>query len=332
VIGERGATTVATPRAADGPPVTFADAAEAWLVHVERKRGLTRSTLADYRQALDAHLLAAPPDETQPETVYGRAPFATTAVGEIRSTQLKAWYEGLPHGRTADKLLMIVRAVLGHARSRGWVDADARGSVERPEAGDSGDYEIYSVDEIDRLVRAAANEQDAAIFLTAAMTGLRRGELIGLRWGDIDFSGQAIRVRANFSHGELVRPKSGDVRRVPMVAEVAQALAGLRQRELLTADHEPVFTGNVDGRVDGSGLRRRYTRAAKRAGLRPLPFQSLRDHFGSTAVNRASLVEVQSWMGDSEIQTTARYLRTRAGGPRAGAGTIDPTRPQSSRG
>jgi integrase len=32
------------------------------------------------------------------------------------------------------------------------------------------------------LVRAAADEQDAAIFLTAAFTGLRRGELIALRW------------------------------------------------------------------------------------------------------------------------------------------------------
>jgi integrase len=48
--------------------------------------------------------------------------------------------------------------------------------------------------------------------------------------------------------------------------------------------------------------------AAKRAGLRPLPFHSLRHHFGSVAVNRASLVQVQAWMGHSHIQTTARYL------------------------
>jgi integrase len=298
---------VPTPAPPRGTPLTFADAAEAWLLHGERKRALKRSTLSDYRMALDTYLLPAPPERTRPDTVYGRAPFAKTPERELRSNQLKAWYDGLPYGRTAEKLLMIVRAILGHARSRGWLEADPSGTVERQEVRYSGDYDFYSLEEIDALVRAAANEQDAAIFLTAAMTGLRRGELIALRWRDIDVTGQAIRVRANFSYGELVTPKTGKVRSVPMVPEVAQALARLGQRELFSADHDPVFCGTVGGH-----LRRRYARAAKRAGLRPLPFHSLRHYFGSMAVNRASLVQVQSWMGHSEIQTTARYLHAKS--------------------
>jgi len=292
-----------------GSPLTFADAAEAWLLHGERQRRLTRSTLTDYRQALDAYLLPAVPDRRQPDTVYGRAPFASAAVGEIRGAQLKEWYEGLPDGRTAEKLLMMVRAILGHARSRGWVDAGPGGTVKPDEVRVRADYDVYSLEEIGALVQAAANELDAALFLTAATTGLRRGELIALRWRDIDFTGPAIRVRANFSHGELVTPKRGKVRSVPMVPELAQALAGLRRRELVTGEHEAVFAGPVAGQLDANALRRRYVRAAKRAGLRPLPFQSLRHHFGSIAVERASLVQVQSWMGHSEIQTTARYLR-----------------------
>ena len=309
---EHDAVTVPTPAPSPGTPLTFADAAEAWLLHGERKRALKRSTLADYRMALDTYLLPAPPERTRPDTAYGRAPFANTPLRELRSNQLKAWYDALPYGRTAEKLLMIVRAILGHARSRGWLEADPSGTVERQEVRYSGDYDFYSLEEIDALVRAAANEQDAAIFLTAAMTGLRRGELIALRWRDIDFTGQAIRVRANFSYGELVTPKSGKVRSVPMVPEVAQALARLGQRELFTADHDPVFCGTVGGHLDASALRRRYARAAKRADLRPLPFHSLRHYFGSMAVNRASLVQVQSWMGHSEIQTTARYLHAKS--------------------
>jgi integrase len=58
----------------------------------------------------------------------------------------------------------------------------------------------------------ASDDQDAAIYLTAALTGLRRGELLGLRWRDIDFPGQAIGVRANLSYGQIVTP---DVRQGP---------------------------------------------------------------------------------------------------------------------
>ncbi len=144
------------------------------------------------------------------------------------------------------------------------------------------------------------------------MTGLRRGELVALRWRDVDFAGQAIRVRSNYSYGQLVTPKSGKVRTVPMVPDVAGALARLGQREHFNGVEDPVFAGPSGGHLDASALCRRYTAAVKRAGLRPLPFHSLRHYFGSMAVNRATLVQVQSWMGHSHIQTTARYLHAKS--------------------
>ena len=73
-----------------------------------------------------------------------------------------------------------------------------------------------------------------------------------------------------------------------------------------------MFAGGGGGHLDASALRRRYVQAVKRTGLRSLPFHSLRHHFGSIAVNRASLVQVQSWMGHSHIQTTARYLHAKS--------------------
>lgn len=207
---------------------------------------------------------------------------------------------------------MIVRAIVTHARSRGWIEQDPTAAIERQQVRYSGDYDFYSREEIDALVSAAAGEQDAAIFLTAAMTGLRRGELAALRWRDVDFPGQAIRVRANYSFGQLVTPKSGKIRSVPMVPAVAQVLARLGQRGCFTDEEDPVFAGSAGGHLDASALWRRYAAAVKHAGLRALPFHSLRHYFGSMAVNRASLVQVQSWMGHSHIQTTARYLRAKS--------------------
>jgi integrase len=309
---EREAARLPTPRSERGTAVTFADAAEAWLLHGERRRNLKRSTFKDYRQVLDAYLLPARDPDEPSETRYGRAPFATVPLHDVRAAEVKAWYEGLPYGRTSEKLLMVVRAVFNHARSHGWLETDPTATIERQQLRYSGDYDFYSREEIEALVRAAASEQDAAIFLTAAMTGLRRGELAALRWRDVDFAGQAIRVRANYSFGELVTPKSGKVRTVPMVPDVAQALARLGQREWFTGDEDAVFAGTVGGHLDASALRRRYAAAARRAGLRPLPFHSLRHYFGSMAVNRATLVQVQAWMGHAHIQTTARYLHAKS--------------------
>ncbi len=308
---EHDAVRTPTPRTHTGAAMTFADAARAWLSHGERSRNLKRSTVRDYNQVLTAYLLPSAEASERPSR-YGRAAFAETPLREISSTQLKAWHDALPYGRTTEKLLMVVRAILGHAASRGWIDRNPALGVRRRPVRYSGDYDFYAREEVDSLVAAAASQQDAAIFLTAAMTGLRRGELVALRWRDTDFPGQAIRVRANYSHGELVTPKSGKVRSVPMVDEVAQHLARLGQRARFVADGDPVFAGIAGGHLDASALRRRYLAAAGRAGLRPLPFHSLRHYFGSMAVNRASLVQVQAWMGHSHIQTTARYLHAKS--------------------
>src|SRR4051812_12795526 len=102
------------------------------------------------------------------------------------------------------------------------------------------------------LVRAAASPQDGAIYLTAAFNGLRRGELIALRWRDMEFAGHMILARASYLNvnGHLTTPKSGKVRAVPMAPDVAQALGRLGDREHGTGDDDLVFVGDYGGCVD----------------------------------------------------------------------------------
>jgi integrase len=157
-------------------------------------------------------------------------------------------------------------------------------------------------------VRSAASDHDAAIYLTAAFTGLRRGELLALRWRDVDFAGDTIRVRASYADGALTTPKSGKVRSVPMAPEVAAALAKWGHRGHSTDDDDLVFIGELGGYVDGSALRRRYDIAVKTAGLRPLRFHDLRHTFGTRMIAKADIRRVQEWMGHADIQTTMKYL------------------------
>jgi integrase len=174
-------------------------------------------------------------------------------------------------------------------------------------------FSFYAPEEVQALARAAASEQDAAVFLTAAFTGLRRGELVALRWREVDFARQMIRVSASYGNGELTLPKSGKGRSVPMAPPVAEALARLGQRERWTGPDDLVFVGAGGSYLDASALRRRYVAAQRAAGLRPLRFHDLRHTFGTLAVEHvASLVELQAWMGHADIKTTMRYTHVRS--------------------
>ena len=92
------------------------------------------------------------------------------------------------------------------------------------------------------------------MFLTAAFTGLRRGELLALRWRDVNFTGSAIRVRASYTEAGLTTPKSGKVRSVPMARDVAAALAKLGGREFFTDEDDLVFMGETGCYLNGSAL------------------------------------------------------------------------------
>ncbi len=181
-------------------------------------------------------------------------------------------------------------------------------TVEKYRQRSSGDIDVFSPEEVLALVRAAASEQDAAIYLVAAFTGLRRGELLALRWRDVDFGGSVIRVRSSYAAGQLTTPKSGKVRSVPMAPDVAEALARLGQRRDWVGDDDLVFPGETGSYLDGSALRRRYGTALARAGLRPLRFHDLRHTFGTRMIAKADIRRVQEWMGHADVQTTMRYL------------------------
>jgi integrase len=262
------------------------------------------STLTDYRSTA-ARLVAA---------------FGELRVEDVTAERIEAWRAALGAGRdrpltnrTRNKALTILGGIMERARKLYGLPSNPVRDVEKlRERYDATRFDFYSPEEVQALVRAAASEQDAAIFLTAAFTGLRRGEVIALRWRDVDFQRSAIRVSGSYANGKLTTPKSGRGRAVPMVPEVAERLARLSQRSEGTGDDDLVFPGDFETYLDGSALRRRFVAAAARAGLRPIRFHDLRHTFGTLAVRGAeSIVELQTWLGHAEVRTTMRYTHYR---------------------
>ena len=280
---------------------TFADASAEWLRHAAQERACKASTLTDYRLAVRRL------DEA----------LGALTLEDITTATIERWrddwidQEGASN-RTIQKYLVILGSIFRHATRRYGLRTNPMDEVERPRVRNRVEIDVLSPEEVWALVRSADSEQDAAIFLTAAFTGLRQGELLALRWRDVDFERRVIRVHRTYKSGNGVdTPKSGRGRAVPMADEVAQALARLGEREQATADDDLVFLGPM-GHVNAQKLGYRYKAALKRAGLRELRFHDLRHTFGTIAINRADIVQVQAWMGHADIKTTQRYLHYKA--------------------
>jgi integrase len=165
------------------------------------------------------------------------------------------------------------------------------------------------------MVRTGASPQDHAIFQTAAFTGLRMGELIALRWRDVDLPIRTIRVAASFSHRQLTTPKSGKGRAVPIIDPVG-TLTRLHRRDDMTRPDDLVSPGSLGGHLDDSALRRRYKKARDNAGLRPLRLHDPRHTFGTHAIHTADPRELPEWMEQADFSTTKICLSYK---PRADA-------------
>jgi integrase len=273
---------------------TIADAAAEYLRYIEHDRERKPSTIKGYRWLINSQILPA---------------LGTTRVEELTQDQVEHWFAALA-GKPSSKrkTLVVLHGIMERARKQHRLPLNPVKDVEKPPQHRGGEIHVLSPEEVRALVRAAASAQDAAIYLTAAFTGLRMGELIALRWRDIDQDGATIRVRASYSAGAQTTPKSGKVRAVPLARDVAEALTGLRSRPYLTGDDDLVFLGDTGSYLDGSALRRRYKAALASAGLRPLRFHDLRHTFGTRVIAHADIRRVQEWMGHADIQTTMRYL------------------------
>ena len=166
-------------------------------------------------------------------------------------------------------------------------------------------------------------EQDGAIFLTAAFTGLRMGELIALRWRDVDFAGSVIRVRASYAGGALTTPKSGKVRSVPLAPDVATALAQLGRARAFTATTTscspatPALPGRLGAAPPLQG-RARARRPAAAALPRPAPHVRHADDRQGRHPPRAGVDGPCRHPDDDELPA----LRAAAGGRAAGGGGV----------
>jgi integrase len=206
-------------------------------------------------------------------------------------------------------------ALLAFAERKGWLAANVARHVELPGKPESQEIRFLDPNELRALTDSALDGPyrtlDRALYFTAAMTGLRQGELVALRWRDVDFAAGRVRVRQNYVLGEFGTPKSRrSTRSVPLAAEVSRELAGLQRAAQQTTPDQLVFADPcTDDPLEKAAILRRFRGALTSAGLeKSHRFHDLRHTFGTRmAATGVPMRTLQEWMGHRDIETTQRY-------------------------
>jgi integrase len=295
--------------------VSFASATELMLRDLE---ALDRkpTTLDNYRSILRAHLLPH----------FGEVPVNRVRKGDVEEF-MATLREAGKAAQTRSGIFKLLSQVFSFAQRHGWCEKNPCQYVRQPRIRECSEVRFLNQGELDALIAAVdvAGEPlgptDRAIFLTAAMTGMRQGELLALRWRDVDWEAKRIRVRRNYTRGHWSTPKSrSGERAVPLSGRVEEELKSHCQRSRFSHEDDLVFAHPLSGEVLPHGpLVRRFKKALRAAGVRKVRFHDLRHTFGTRiAAAGVPMRVLQAWMGHRDYRTTLIYADYEPGDEESG--------------
>jgi integrase len=279
-------------------------------------RGLKASTLADYDSHIRIHI----------EPYFAGRPIDEVSAADIeafdahlRAKRGSGRRGGKPlHPKTVANVVGSLAVFLNFAVKRKWINASPMAAADLPkQSADALIDELTFLEpyEVDRLIDASQPGQyellDRALYTLAAYSGLRQGELRGLKWQHIDFQRSLVHVLDNVTRTRRSSPKGKRRRRVPLAPTAAEALEALRSASRWTAPEAPVFAAPATGSPMAlTPLMKRYRLALVAAGLpEQFSFHDLRHTFGTTMARAGVPVStIQAWMGHADLQTTQIYM------------------------
>lgn len=309
-----------------GEEKTFKEFAEKWLTG---KVGIKDATKTSYEGIVNNHLIPY---------------FGGGRIGDLRRENIKDFVKmisdkGNLTPKTIHNILLVLHQIIEDAQVEGLVLLNPYVKIEKPKR-EKPDVDYLRTTEIPIFLKAAQTYKEPkekiskisdnpakkkerpkcettmhALFFTDIFSGMRRGELLGLQWGDIDWVSQKIHVRRSLYKGGFQTPKSEYSKRaIDMGPRLIQVLKEHRAQQNETrlkvgsswVNNDIVFCDNEGNALDADNLYHRDFKAIlKKAELRAIRIHDLRHTFASILIAAGhNLKYIQDQMGHSSIKVT----------------------------
>jgi integrase len=262
------------------------------------------SSITAKGQILRTHVLPALGHLRLDQVTYARIEDFKVSLASTRAGNAERRTDAPASGRclspkTINNVLTVLRRMLVVAKKRGLIENVPEVEwlkLTRPEV------DFLSFEEADRLVDAAEGEWRTMV-LVALRTGMRQGELLALRWQDVDLKAGRITVRQSVVRGNVGVPKSGKGREIALRNGAVAALKAHRHLR-----GPLVFCDQGGDMLTTGETKHPLWRACRRAQLRLVGWHALRHTFASHLVMRgAPLRVVQELLGHATMNMTLRY-------------------------
>lgn len=274
-----------------------------WLdlcLDVYMKCTLKQSTYLSYESYIRVHLKPA---------------LGNVALQDLTPRMLQLYYnykaeeEGLAP-KTIVNLNLFLHRALDFAVAEGYIKSNPTASVNLPR-GDRPQIVILTRDEQMRLIQGSYQHRYGVFIRLVLFTGIRLGELLGLRWEDVDVQGRRMYIRRTLNRLNKVKkptnpneptteiviqaPKSqNSVRSIPLLPQVLQDLQGWRKVQMADrmaagdsyCDSGFLVTNTVGGYVEPRTFKDYYNQILNLSGLRHFTFHALRHTFASRAMEQ----------------------------------------------
>jgi integrase len=317
-----------------GEKQTVAHFLDTWLEETQRPR-LRPSTLKSYESYIRLHIVPALGDKTlgeltaqdvqrflnglsktKPRRPSKKVGTASTA-GEKREPSSSRVTEPALSPRTVQYIRAILRAALGQALRWGYVERNVA-ALASPPRQQPKQVAALSAAHAQTLIDHTRDDRLGALFATALYTGMRQGELLGLRWPDVDLDAGTVRVRQAVQkvdkQWQFVEPKSANGKRTVPLCEPAVAVLK-RQKEHVKAMRQHageawtewglVFPSELGTPLDSSNVTKHLQRCLAMNALPRVSFHALRHTCGSLlhqeGVPARTIMEI---LGHSQITLT----------------------------